>query len=346
MATLGAFVRAFGNGVKVGGRYESRFMLFHWGLSVCSEKVRTVLSELDIGYSSQLVNILVGRQYDPKYVELRLMAWRDMGCPPLVGDWRGGTSVRMNGFDPCVVPTLVDLEKNKVVVNSLDICKYLFDLQEKTWSSELIEKHLRFVDETPHKAFLFEPPADSVDNRPLGIRKGTADGKALQSYCDEVKRRLAERGTTWDDDDLERAYKAKLKSNEAGVQNSKKKDPNYYRDALLTVRNHLETLETDLNLTEGPYLTGPEISIADLFHAVNFHRFYWVGQGPTIFDNTEPLLPRVRAYKDKLLRLKSLQDAVIFHPSMPPSEAMAPIKAILTAEQQLKTAESACCRIH
>jgi len=44
--------------------------LYHFGLSTCSQKVRLVLAEKKIEFSSHEVNLLAGGQHDPAYVKL------------------------------------------------------------------------------------------------------------------------------------------------------------------------------------------------------------------------------------------------------------------------------------
>ena len=59
------------------------------------------------------------------------------------------------GFDPLVVPTLVDNLKKKVIADSKTIMNYLE--QEVPTPSlypedciEMVEKHVKIVDDTPH----------------------------------------------------------------------------------------------------------------------------------------------------------------------------------------------------
>lgn len=79
-----------------------------------------MLAEKGIAYLSHDMRITADNKttpdnYYPGYVRLRLQ-----GAPEakLVTGYTGQSSVMTEGLDPCVVPTLVDHEKQKVVVDS------------------------------------------------------------------------------------------------------------------------------------------------------------------------------------------------------------------------------------
>jgi hypothetical protein len=117
----------------VGDDANPRFELFHAASSLCSQKVRTVLFEKKLAYRSNDMIILSSmgadgvvpaEHYHPPYVRLRLIAGREMGRD-LVTGYSGRTSVDTEGFDPCVVPLLVDYEAGRVIADSKRICCYL-----------------------------------------------------------------------------------------------------------------------------------------------------------------------------------------------------------------------------
>ncbi len=72
--------------------------LYHFGFSTCSQKVRLVLAEKDLPFTSREVNLMAGEQHDPAYVRLN---------------------------PKHVVPTLV--HDGRVIVESSLIIKYLDD---------------------------------------------------------------------------------------------------------------------------------------------------------------------------------------------------------------------------
>ena len=81
------------------------------------------------------------------------------------------------GFDPLVVPTLVDNLKKRVVAESKTIMNYL-DREiptpplYPTECAELVEKHVKLVDDTPHAGLLYGGDPDR-DTRPAYLRNDT-----------------------------------------------------------------------------------------------------------------------------------------------------------------------------
>ena len=117
----------------VGGNPNPRFELFHAASSLCSQKVRTVLNEKALPYRSNDMRILGSMEpsglvpaehYSPAYIRLRLIAARELGAN-FVSGYSGRTSVETEGFDPCVVPLLVDYQEGRVIADSQRICCYL-----------------------------------------------------------------------------------------------------------------------------------------------------------------------------------------------------------------------------
>jgi hypothetical protein len=114
---------------------NTRFELYHAGLSICSQKVRAVLAEKGSSYLSHELVILNSRgiysegltlaeNYRPGYVRLRMFGVEKLGLE-FADKHTGSSSVETEGFDACVVPTLVDHEKEEVIVDSKRICQYL-----------------------------------------------------------------------------------------------------------------------------------------------------------------------------------------------------------------------------
>ena len=125
LAATEAAQRAIGGAKEVPGKQAGRFVLFNAGFSLCSEKCRNVLAETGLAFRNVTVDLgnNYNQNYHPDYVRLRLLAYKELpNGTPLVGEgqyeWSGSSSVSTTGFDPCVVPTLVDLQENKIVVDS------------------------------------------------------------------------------------------------------------------------------------------------------------------------------------------------------------------------------------
>ncbi len=162
----------------VGGGANPRFELFHAASSLCSQKVRAVLHEKALPYRSNDMRILgtlgehglvPAEHYAPAYVRLRLVAARELGIGYVSG-YSGRTSVRTEGFDPCVVPLLVDHEAGRVIADSRRICVYLDAVSrgpvqlvpdEPERRAEAM-RQVDIVDRLPNGALLygFHPDAD------------------------------------------------------------------------------------------------------------------------------------------------------------------------------------------
>ena len=108
----------------IGQNPKPRFESFHAPSSICSEKVRCVLIYKGLDFISYDVDLMSGENYHPEYVAMRNLGRNNR---PLIGqhDWTGSTSANEMGFDPLVVPTLIDNLKKKVIADSKTIMDYL-----------------------------------------------------------------------------------------------------------------------------------------------------------------------------------------------------------------------------
>ena len=197
------------------GASPARFEIYHFALSLCSQKVRTCLVEKGASFIAHDINVqlpLLGN-YDPAYVRLRLLGGRGR---PLVGGYTGRSSTSSEGFDPAVVPTLVDLEEQQVHVDSLRICEHIDAAYEGSGRliaedrALAIRSELAIVDATPHVALLYGAHPD-VDFRPERLKQnmpGVHDRKIAKI---EQARALA-----GDDSGLVAAYDAKLQKEARG----------------------------------------------------------------------------------------------------------------------------------
>ncbi|MEM7280647.1 MAG: glutathione S-transferase N-terminal domain-containing protein, partial [Pseudomonadota bacterium] len=142
---------------------QPRFELYHAAPSLCSHKVRTVLAEKAIPYRSHDLNIMpagkaVPENYRPTYVRMRLLGGRGKG---FVSGYSGASAVDVEGFDPCVVPTLVDHQQEQIIIDSQRICEYLD--QEAGQGPKLIpdelaaaiHEQMNTIDRAPHVAILY-----------------------------------------------------------------------------------------------------------------------------------------------------------------------------------------------
>ena len=144
---------------QIGSERSPRFLAFTAPSSICSEKVRSTLAIKGIPYIHYSVDLFSFENYQPAYVQMRALGWTG---GDLVGEheWTGSTSAAKFGFDPLVVPTLVDMKDKRVVVDSARIVKYIDDalpnpsLYDDTYG-DLIQKHISLVDDTPHAGLLY-----------------------------------------------------------------------------------------------------------------------------------------------------------------------------------------------
>ena len=297
-----------------------RFELYHFFMSMCSYKLRTVLDEKQLAYVSHDIDIFPPdiMNYYPEYVRLRLKGGEAM-TDGFVRGYTGRSSTETEGFDPCVVPTLVDHEAGQVLVNSKRMCMYLDAEVEggtKLLPDEFEDQILRqldIVDQTPHVAVLYGVHPDD-DRRPAFVRRdmvGVHDRK--------IARLRENRALAGDDPVLISAYEHKIMKETAAKEFVRtEKD---MRAAVQEFRDLIDRLEEDLAATGGKWLFGDRFTLADVFWAVSLFRVRWLGLGYIIDSGRgEPRYPRVAAYCDRLLARPSVRRAVIEWPMHPPSE--------------------------
>ena len=308
----------------VAGNGESpvRFELYHAGLSVCSQKVRTVLAEKNISYASHEMVILNSKgiysdeltpaeNYSPDYVRLRLYAAKELDSTELARGYRGVSSVESEGFDACVVPTLVDHANSRVIVDSMRICEYLD--QEIAGSSMLIPgdsadavlRQVSIVDQTPQPALLYGYHPDD-DQRPDFIKGAMSDVYDLK--VEALEQLIA---ANHDDEEVVDAYRAKISKELGGKE--LQHDAEFLHGIREQTREIITGLEETLAGHEHRWVCGEEFTLADVCWGVSLYRIHWLGLASLWKD-----LPRVQAYTELLYKRPSLRNAVIEFPSPMP----------------------------
>lgn len=320
----------------VGGAINPRFELFHAASSLCSQKVRTVMHEKGLAYRSNEMLILgsmgpaglvPAEHYDPAYIRLRLLANRTEHRR-FVSGYSGRTSVETEGFDPCVVPLLVDYEEGKVIADSKRICCYLDGVSRKPIQllpddplarAEVLHQ-VDIVDRIPNGALLYGFHPDG-DRRPDILK---AAMETVYEYKIMALERL--RADHADDPELYAAYTAKIVK-ESGGQ-ALRRDAAFQRAAREAVRALLVDLERDL-AQSSPYLFGAAFSLADVLWGVNLTRMTYLGLASLWED-----LPAVARYVKSLSRRSSLCEEAVqaSASSMPPSAYLA---ALMTCSDTL-----------
>ncbi|MEO1036035.1 MAG: glutathione S-transferase family protein [Pseudomonadota bacterium] len=289
-----------------------RFELYHSAPSLCSHKVRTVLAEKDIPYRSHDLNIMpagksIPENYRPTYVRMRLLGGDDKGYAT---GYTGQSSVTSEGLDPCVVPTLVDHEKERVIVDSSRICNYLDS--ETSTGTQLVPDHLAdeiaaqidTIDRAPHVAILYGAnPAG--DRRPRGLQIGITgvQDKKIRT----LNAMIAELAP---DDPIIEAYKSKI-SKEAGSRTFVG-DPDSMRRAYAEMEAHADALEAKLATHDGPWALGKDYTMADIMWTVSLYRLKWLGLADT-WESSDKR-SRVATYVERAFQRPSFQFAVINWP--------------------------------
>jgi 2,5-dichlorohydroquinone reductive dechlorinase len=295
-----------------------RFEVYHFALSLCSQKVRTVLAEKQASYVSHDVQILPPsmENYYPGYVKLRAMGGEAM-ADRMVGAYTGRSSTESEGFDPCVVPTVVDHKAGKVLVDSKAICLYLDKVIEG--GSELVpsdiadevQRQVSIVDRTPHVAVLYGANPDG-DVRPDFIQTGMVGIHDFK--VTKLRENMKEVG---DDEKLIAAYEHKIQKETAAKHFVQA--PDDMRAAISEIKQIVGELDRDLKSTSGDWVCGDRYTLADAVWAVSLFRLKWLGMG-YIWEAEGAALDRIADYAKRLFDRPSFQQAVIHWPRNPPSK--------------------------
>ena len=294
--------------IGAGASVTPRFELFNAPNSICSQKVRTVLAHHDVAYRSQLVKIFTGQTYLPDYVRLRMI-----GCDALGGELMsvhtGSTSVATGGCDPAVVPTLIDWETSRVLVDSKRIS---FFLDQEVGDSRLrpeamesaIDAELEVVDNLPNYQMLAgKPPGE--DHRPESRRKSDGVEFAMSKVerCDQFLAAHA------DDADLVRGYSAKRSKELTAAENLF--TPEAMRTAYEKAEAGCEHLEQKLNARSTQWLLGDDITMADLFWGVELLRLANMAAESFWINGKRPA---IEAYLEKVKSIPAIKAAVMDWP--------------------------------
>ena len=321
------FTRAYRNKVLDGGFAERgdtaakpRFELYHAAPSLCSMKVRTVLAEKRVPFISHDLNLMMREPapecYLPGYVRLRLH-----GAPEaeLAHGYTGQSSVTTEGFDACVVPTLVDHEAERVIVDSAKICAYIDANTEgepliPEALAEAVGAQIDMVDQAPHVAVLYGAHPDG-DMRPKGLARNIAGVHAKKIVA--LERLKAQVG---DDAALLAAYDSKIAKEAGGGQFMG--DAERMRAAHEAMAGHVGQLEQQLAAHESPWALGERFTMADVMWTVSLYRMQWLGLAAA-WEGDRPATgkaaaqeprERVRAYAQRAFARASFQAGVVDWP--------------------------------
>lgn len=270
---------------------SARFELYQAGISICSQKVRTVLLEKQIPFLVHELNPRPDaplRHHFPEYVKMRLL-----GALPhheLTGGFSGATAVATDGLEPTVVPTLVDHEQGRVVLDSKVICNYIDEAYPNQHGltppgrEAEIEALVDIVDRTPHPSLLMGAESP-LDRRPAWLKDMPIPDAQFKIQL--VERYLEENR---DDPVLVRAYVAKI-AREKAAQDFYHR-PGRMEETLTQVKEVLALTERALGKYESEFLLGDVFTMADIHTVLNLFRLQNMGWRELFGERT-------KAYADK-----------------------------------------------
>ena len=303
-------VRAVGGG-------SQRFLLYGSAFSICTQKLRMVFFEKGAGFAVRDMEILPPRMENthPDYVRLRLQGLQGR---ELVHGFTGRSSVATEGVDPVAVPTLVDLDERRVLVDALSIAGFL---DRTLQGPELLPARLKrevdracaMADALPQIAVMYGAHPDG-DFRPRSLRDGLAG-----AHDTKIIKLMEGRSLSVGHPKLIAAYDAKIRK-EAAARH-------YVRDATL-MRGAVAEMLAGVEALEGMLKDGQDwlfdaFTLADIWWAAALYRMQWLGMS-FAWEAGHPLndkpRPRVAAYLGRLVARQGFRDAVTGWPAFPLSE--------------------------
>ena len=285
-----------------------RFELFHAASSICSQKVRAVLSHHRLTYVGHALNMFVGQTYLPGYVRLRMV-----GCDAFGGELAsrhsGSTSTAAGGCDGAVVPTLVDWDTDAVIVDSKRICLKLDELVPEMGKlrparlAAAIDEDLQVIDNLPNYQMLMGRSTGGVDSAASTTGLGSTFSERKVAWCDSY---LEERH---DDRALVAAYTAKRAKELSAA--TELFSPEAMRSAYTRAERAVVDLERKLAKRTTRWLYGDQLTMADLFWGVELLRMkntgvasYWEGDR----------LPHVEWFSAATEQIRAIRTAIIDWP--------------------------------
>ena len=314
------------------GTGPRRLELYHFALSICSHKVRTSLAEKRAAYISHDIGILPPsmENYHPDYVRLRM---RGGTGREMVNGYTGRSSISTEGFDPCVVPTLVDHEIGQVLVDSRAICEHINrvcgggpDLAPSRLRGE-IDREVAIVDGTPHVAVLYGAHPEG-DFRPKKLQESMP---RVHDY--KIMKLMEGRSLAVGRPDLIAAYDAKIRKEAAA--RSYVHTPSMMIDATNEILAAVADL--DNRLADGrEWICADTFTLADIHWSVSLFRLKWLGMefawaGGHPLNKMERL--NVASYASRLFSREAFREAVIHWPGNPPSEFVMEFYAEKSADE-------------
>ena len=188
----------------------------------------------------------------------------------------------------------------------------------------MVKKHVKIVDDTPHAALLYGGDPDK-DTRPGFLKVLAKDLPRKQELALNFWLNSHQLGN-----ELQPLYEAKLKKNKL-VQKTTQTQPDVLRRAIELTKQFLKVLELDLAASEGPWICGKVLTMADIAWHVSLVRFITFGCHYLYQD-----LPNVSLYVKTIISQKALKSATFSWPGYFPSPSLT---SILKSEVSIWAAE-------
>ncbi|MDB5579240.1 MAG: glutathione S-transferase family protein [Bradyrhizobium sp.] len=276
---------------------EPQYELFHAANSICSQKVRCVLTHHSIPYVSHLVNLFQGQTYLPDYIRLRMKGCDQIGGV-LAAVHGGTTSTESGGCDAAVVPTLVDWAAGEVMVDSKRICLHIDGQMPGTERlrpiglAAEIDAELTIVDNLPNYQMLMGRSSGAAEAEESRADTHSAFSLRKVAWCDNYLKEHE------DDDVLTRAYTAKRSKELSAADHLF--SPEAMRKAYSIAEDSLRGLETKLEERKTPWLFGDALTMADLFWGIELVRMKDVGTASFWEGGRLPFVERFYAASEAL----------------------------------------------
>ena len=256
--------------------------LYHFPLSLDSQKVRQGLEELGVQWQSHPILLSAHQQFSPSYVRIN---------------------------SRCVVPTLViDGKVTTDTINILEVLSSRFGATDKCFETSGEEREL--VDYWVYKAadlFIEALTYGQIEgvSKPFPIGNVSESGRSHQDKVDLLSGFLE---TYKKDAILSAAYEKKRAVIEATKEAMVA--PGQMSAIVDATRVELEDLANQLasgQFAHGGWLASDAFSLADVQWSAVLYRLQWVGLQPLLWDEDSI----ISAYTEKLFERKSFQTGVV-----------------------------------
>jgi glutathione S-transferase len=259
---------------------QSGVHLYHFSMSLCSQKVRQVLEEAKVRWNSHVVLLSAYEQYEPDYVRIN---------------------------SRCVVPTLV--RDGKVTTDSENILKFVAG--SYPYGAPLLPKS---ADEASSvNKFLNEADALFIEALTYGDLPGIKkpffierSGRGSHEKKEKLLTKLAKEHAG--DDYLKAAYEGKLGIVQSTLESLHSKDQ--LVEIMGQSRIALEKIEHQLengHFKDGGWLCSETFSLADIEWGVVLYRLQWIGLSDYLWGDSQ----HVANYASRLFSRPSFQSGVV-----------------------------------